>query len=36
MAIDAFACTTPLFLPEQFFVGRLEGWRWSRASSAGS
>ncbi|WP_433994147.1 DUF3833 family protein [Bradyrhizobium japonicum] len=26
MAIDAFACTTPLFLPEQFFVGRLEGW----------
>ena len=26
MAIDAFAGTTPVFLPEQFFVGRLEGW----------
>ncbi|WP_334270959.1 DUF3833 family protein [Bradyrhizobium sp. 1(2017)] len=26
MAIDAFAGTTPVFLPEQFFVGRFEGW----------
>lgn len=26
MAIDTFAGTTPLFLPEKFFVGRLEGW----------
>ena len=26
MAIDAFAGTTPVFLPEQFLVGRLEGW----------
>ena len=26
MAIDAFVGTTPLFLPEKFFVGRLEGW----------
>lgn len=26
MAIDAFKGTTPLFLPEQSFVGRLEGW----------
>src|SRR5438105_35089 len=26
MAIDAFKATAPLFLPERFFVGRLEGW----------
>lgn len=26
MAIDAFAGTSPVFLPEIFFVGRLEGW----------
>src|SRR4051794_23720808 len=26
MAIDAFAGTSPLFLPDKFFVGRLEGW----------
>ena len=26
MAIYAFAGTTPLFLPERFFVGQLEGW----------
>ena len=26
MAIDAFAGTRPLFLPEQFSVGQLEGW----------
>ncbi|WP_346730704.1 DUF3833 family protein [Bradyrhizobium sp. 199] len=26
MAIDAFAGTSLLFLPEKFFVGRLEGW----------
>ena len=26
MAIDAFAGARPLFLPQQFFVGQLEGW----------
>src|SRR3954464_7889939 len=26
MAIDDFKETKPLFLPETFFVGRLEGW----------
>lgn len=26
MAIDDFRQTTPLFLPERFFAGRLEGW----------
>ena len=26
MAIAAFRGTTPLFLPERFFIGRLEGW----------
>ena len=26
MAIDDFKGTKPLFLPEKFFVGRLEGW----------
>lgn len=26
MAIDDFKGTVPLFLPEVFFVGRLEGW----------
>jgi hypothetical protein len=26
MAIDDFKETKPLFIPETFFVGRLEGW----------
>ena len=26
MAIDDFKGTTPVFLPEEFFRGRLEGW----------
>src|SRR5262245_25879900 len=26
MSIDDFKGTKPLFLPERFFVGRLEGW----------
>lgn len=26
MVINAFVGTRPLFLPERFFVGRLEGW----------
>ncbi|MCK1711413.1 MULTISPECIES: DUF3833 family protein [unclassified Bradyrhizobium] len=26
MAIDDFKGTRPIFLPEQFFVGRIEGW----------
>lgn len=26
MTIESFSATTPLFLPEKFFVGRLEGW----------
>lgn len=26
MAIDDFRETAPLFVPETFFVGRLEGW----------
>lgn len=26
MAIDDFADTKPAFIPEVFFVGRLEGW----------
>ena len=26
MAIEDFAGTVPAFLPEVFFVGRLEGW----------
>lgn len=26
MAIDDFKSTKPLFLPERFFVGRVEGW----------
>jgi hypothetical protein len=26
MAIDDFRGTVPVFLPEVFFVGRLEGW----------
>ncbi|SPP92753.1 conserved protein of unknown function [Bradyrhizobium vignae] len=35
MAIDAFAGTTPVFLPEKFFVGRLEDGLCLKALSAG-